>query len=136
MNCVHKTRFGYREAFIALATIDLDRSVAFYRDLTQQDPDVYISLVYAEFRLHGMKLGLFCPKESHRGEFGDSRGSGMSICWEVESLDEAIAHLTRMGYAPTTEISHASHGREIYVYDPDGNRLILHQSIAKTKPLR
>lgn len=124
------TRFAYRSAFLTIATIDLDRSVRFYRDLLQREPDFYKPLVYAEFRLIELKLGIFCPKESNRSEFGDSRGSGMSICWEVEDLDGAIAHLVAIGRASATEISHASHGREIYVYDPDGNRLILHQSIA------
>ncbi|MEG3439643.1 VOC family protein [Pannus brasiliensis CCIBt3594] len=132
----NETRFAYRSAFLTIATIDLDRSVRFYRDLLQREPDFYKPRVYAEFELSGMKLGLFCPKDTNREEFGDSRGSGMSICWEVEDLDEAIAHLVATGRAPTTEIGHASHGREIYIYDPDGNRLILHQSIANTNPLR
>jgi catechol 2,3-dioxygenase-like lactoylglutathione lyase family enzyme len=126
----------YQEAFVTIATIELDRSVAFYRDLLQQEPDFYKPSVYAEFRLLGMKLGIFCPKEANRGEFSDSRGSGISICWEVEDLDEAIAHLHQLGYPPKDPIYQASHGREIYAYDPDGNRLILHQSIASTNPLR
>jgi catechol 2,3-dioxygenase-like lactoylglutathione lyase family enzyme len=126
----------YQEAFVTIATIDLARSVAFYRDLLQREPDFYKPSVYAEFRLSGMKLGIFCPKEANRGEFGDSRGCGMSICWEVEDLDEAIAHLSELGYPAQDPIYQASHGREIYAYDPDGNRLILHQSIASTNPLR
>jgi hypothetical protein len=32
-----------------------------------------------------------------------------------------------LGYPPPGEIITASHGREIYTYDPAGNRLILHQ---------
>jgi hypothetical protein len=31
-------------------------------------------------------------------------------------------------YAPPGEITTASHGREIYAYDPNSNRLILHES--------
>ncbi|NJO93776.1 MAG: hypothetical protein HC820_04390, partial [Hydrococcus sp. RM1_1_31] len=51
---------------------------------------------------------------------------------EVENLETAIAHLTEMGYSPPGEIAIASHGREIYVYDPAGNRIILHESGDRT----
>jgi hypothetical protein len=40
----------------------------------------------------------------------------------------AIATLTHLGYPPPGEIIEASHGREIYAYDPAKNRLILHQA--------
>jgi hypothetical protein len=46
----------------------------------------------------------------------------------VENLEQAIAHLTSLGFPPASEILLASHGREIYACDPDGNRLILHES--------
>jgi hypothetical protein len=53
---------------------------------------------------------------------------GMSLCIEVESLEATIAHLTDLGCPPPGEVITASHGREIYAYDPEGNWLILHQS--------
>ncbi len=52
----------------------------------------------------------------------------MSLCLKVPDLEVAIAHLTRLGYPPPGEILTASHGREIYAYDPDGNWLVLHQA--------
>jgi predicted enzyme related to lactoylglutathione lyase len=128
--------FNYTEALITLGTNNFDRLVQFYRQLWQQEPQPYLPAVYAQFSLVNLKLGVFCPKESHRAEFSDSRGSGMSICLEVESLETALAHLIQIGYPPSQEISVASHGREIYIYDPDGNRLILHQSTAKTNPFK
>jgi hypothetical protein len=60
----------------------------------------------------------------------------MSICFEVESLEKAIEHWSEIGYGARGEISQTSHGPEIYIYDPDGNRLIFHQSTAKTNPFR
>jgi hypothetical protein len=54
----------------------------------------------------------------------------------VESLEKALDHLSEIGYGARGEISQASHGPEIYIYDPDGNRLIFHQSTAKTNPFR
>jgi catechol 2,3-dioxygenase-like lactoylglutathione lyase family enzyme len=102
----------------------------------QQEPRVYRPGVYAEFDLLGMRLGIFCPKDAFGDEFGDSRGGRMSICWEVEDLEGALAHLRAIGHGPVAAVERASHGREIFVHDPDGNRLILHQSTANTNPLR
>jgi hypothetical protein len=55
----------------------------------------------------------------------------MSLCLEVEDIYGAIAHLTAIGYPPPGSLMTTSHGREIYGYDPDGNRLILHQGASE-----
>jgi predicted enzyme related to lactoylglutathione lyase len=117
--------FVYTDAFITIAAVDLVTVVEFYQQLFDREPDLYIPDVYAEFKLTNLRLGIFKPK--HQQEFANA-GSGMSICIEVENLEAAIAHLTKMGYPPPGEIVTASHGKEIYAYDPAGNRLILHQS--------
>ncbi len=94
-----------------------------------QEPKQYISNIYGEFQLPSLRLGIFRPQGMHRAEFENSAKNGMSLCLEVSDLAEAIAHLTVLGYPPPGEIlTAASHGREIYAYDPAGNRLILHQS--------
>jgi predicted enzyme related to lactoylglutathione lyase len=120
--------FQYTAAFATLAATDMDTLVGFYAQLLAQEPKLYIPDVYAEFQLSGLRLGIFKPKESHRVEFENSAQSGMSLCLEVDDLEKAIAHLTSIGYPPPGEITTASHGREIYAYDPANNRLILHQS--------
>lgn len=99
----------------------------FYSQLLNLSPNPFLPNVYAEFALQGLRLGIFKPKESHLPEFADSTCSGMSLCLEVEDLEQAISHLTAMGYPPSGKITTASHGREIYAYDPAGNRLILHE---------
>lgn len=123
--------FNCIKAFVTLAAFDFDQLVQFYQKLLDREPVPYLPSVYAEFQLKGLTLGIFKPKTSHQKEFA-SVGSGMSLCLEVENLDEAIAFLTKMGYPPAGEITIASHGQEIYAYDPQGNRLILHESIIKT----
>jgi predicted enzyme related to lactoylglutathione lyase len=120
--------FHYSAAFLTLASADIDTLVRFYTQLLNQEPKPYIPNVYAEFQLSGLRLGIFKPKESQANEFSNSAQSGISLCLEVGDLEEAIAYLTSLGYPPSGEITTASHGREIYAYDPDGNRLILHQS--------
>ncbi|NJL35765.1 MAG: VOC family protein [Leptolyngbyaceae cyanobacterium SM1_4_3] len=119
--------FECRSAFTTLATTQLEELVKFYARLFEQTPQPYQPDRYAEFQLPGLRLGIFQPKQGHAAEFAGERGK-ISLCLEVESLDEAIAHLTTLGYPPPGEVAIASHGKEIYAYDPDQNRLILHQS--------
>ena len=119
---------NYQDAFLTIASNDLEQAIAFYSQLLDQKPQPYIPNVYAEFALKSMRLGIFKPKEDHQAEFNNSRYSAMSICLEVKDLEIAIKHLTTMGFPPPGEITFASHGQEIYAYDPMQNRLILHQS--------
>lgn len=114
-------------AFVTLATPNLAALVQFYSQLFDQTPQPLIPNVYAEFHLPMLRLGLFQPKPHHQSEFTAPSSGGMSLCLEVESLEEAIAQFTRLGCPPPGSVITASHGREIYAYDPDGNRLILHQ---------
>lgn len=120
--------FNYTAAFVTLATSDLEKLVLFYTKLSQQKPQIYRQNVYAEFQISGLRLGIFQPNTSNSAEFDNKCNSSMSLCLEVENLERAIAHLTTIGYPPPGAFVTASHGKEIYAYDPDGNRLILHQS--------
>ena len=121
--------FSIANAFVTLGVADFPKVIDFYRQFLNQEPQSFIPNVYGEFRLTGgLRLGIFHPKAAHFYEFSNSNQSGMSLCLEVEDLESAIAHLTAIGYPPPCEITIASHGREIYAYDPAGNRLILHQS--------
>jgi hypothetical protein len=121
--------FEYTNAFVTIASINCDNLVDFYTKFLVQKPVVLVTNVYAEFDLLGMRLGIFKPKNINESEFADVSKSKMSLCLEVSNLEDAIAHLTALGYPPPGKISIASHGREIYAYDPDGNRLILHQAV-------
>lgn len=116
------------DAFVTVAAIDVETLMLFYTALLGQAAVTDIPGVYAEFQLPGLRLGIFKPKATNQQEFENSTKSGISLCFEVKDLEDAIAHLTTLGYPPPGEISTASHGREIYAYDPAGNRLILHQS--------
>ncbi|UIE36990.1 VOC family protein [Leptodesmis sichuanensis] len=130
-------------ALVTLAARQFDGLVGFYCNLLEQQPTVFMPNRYAEFELPGVKLGIFQPKERGRGGAEETGGAGeviqsskfkiqnsprgMALCLEVEDLEAAIAHLTDLGYPPPGKILTASHGREIYAYDPEGNWLILHQ---------
>lgn len=118
----------YTDAFLTIATPNLEKAIAFYHKLLNQKPQPYIPNVYAEFKLKSLRLAIFQPKKAHETEFNNSRNSGMSICLEVADLEASIEYLKEMGYPPLGNITVASHGKEIYAYDPMNNRLILHQS--------
>ena len=120
--------FHYKNAIATIAAAEFETLVGFYAQVLAQQPKPYIPNVYAQFQLSGLRLGIFKPKANHQNEFNNSVQCGMSLCLEVDNLEEAIAFLTSLGYPPPGEITTASHGREIYAYDPMNNRLILHQS--------
>ena len=116
------------DAFITLASDRFEAMVHFYQTLLSQPPQPYQSQRYAEFQLPGLKLAIFKPKPDHATEFAAPTSGSMSLCLELQDLAVAIATLTQLGYAPPGTIQTASHGEEIYAYDPAGNRLILHCS--------
>ncbi len=118
----------FTQAFVTIASVNFDVIVDFYTQFLEFTPQPYLPQVYAEFSIAGLRLGIFAPKSSNQAEFGQPSNSGMSLCLEVDSLECSINRLSNLGYPPPGQITTASHGREIYAYDPDGNRLILHQS--------
>ena len=120
--------FQYSAALVTLADINNEVLVKFYTRFLDIEPNPYIPNNYAEFQLPGLRLGIFKPKDSHKSEFAARAKTGMSLCLEVSDIETAIARIWALGCPPPGEIITASHGREIYAFDPAGNRLILHQS--------
>ncbi|WP_050765986.1 VOC family protein [Synechococcus sp. PCC 7335] len=116
-------------AFVTLASVNLEALIEFYVDFLAIAPCPSTSS-YAEFQLPGLRLAIFKPQAASSSEFAASSSGAASICLEVADLAAAIARLNAIGHAPSGDIIHASHGKEVYVYDPDGNRLILHQGDA------
>ena len=117
-----------KSAWVTIAATNFDRLLEFYCQLLQQGPHLHLPNSYAEFQLPGLRLGIFQPKTSHQPEFQSPEHSGMSLCLEVEDLEAAIQHLEAIAAPPPSEMIVAAHGREIYAHDPEGNRLILHQT--------
>lgn len=134
----------YQELFVAIAVHQWEPMVQFYRSVLAPPSHPLIPNSYAEFRAGGLKLALFLPKDDHRPEFAHPAQSAISLCVEVdhlthalERIDTAYAELEQTeyqepdGHCRYGAITIASHGRECYAYDPDGNRLILHEAISK-----
>lgn len=120
---------GCARGLITLASTNFEVLVGFYSALLGQAAQPYQRDRYAEFQLPGLRLAIFRPQPDHADQFTALSSGAMSLCLEVTDLDNAIAHLTQLGYPPPGHMLTASHGREVYAYDPDGSRLILHQSL-------
>lgn len=121
-----------KSALVTLSARNFTQLVSFYQQFFQQELHIFLPNSYAEFQLPNLRLGIFKHKQANgRGETTANRQLipyGFSLCLEVENLEESIDHLSQLGYPPSGEIITASHGREIYAYDPEENWLILHQS--------
>ncbi|WP_448562863.1 VOC family protein [Trichothermofontia sp.] len=118
-------------AMVTIATPHLDPLLAFYQALLGQFPHPYTPPVYAEFQLPGLRLGLFQSRTSDRLEFAQPGKGSLSLVLTVVDLEAAIGQLHALGYPPPGPIITASHGREVYAYDPMGNRLILYTPTPK-----
>ncbi len=64
-----------------------------------QEPKSYIQMYMPSFLYTVCDLLFFKPKETNQSEF-EAINSGMSLCLEVNNLEEAIAHLNSLGYPP------------------------------------
>ncbi|MFQ4140399.1 glyoxalase [Nodosilinea sp. PGN35] len=117
---------------MALGSVEFERLVGFYGELLSQAARPYQRDRYAEFQLPGLRLAIFRPQVDQVAQFAAPDSGAMSLCLEVVDLAAAIARLTGLGYPPPGPELTAAHGREIYAYDPDGNRLILYQRAATT----
>jgi predicted enzyme related to lactoylglutathione lyase len=111
--------FSYSSALVTIATTNFNLLLEFYSHLFSQKPGTLLPNVYASFRLPGLHLGIFQLKDATLFQPGSG---AIGLCLEADNLEQAIAHT---GQLP--EIINASHGREAYIYDPDGNRIILYQ---------
>lgn len=115
-----------QKAWTTIAAVEFDRSVAFYRHLFQQEPQLFTSGKYAEFETIGLRLGIYCPTAEESPEKAPiTLFPAVSLCVQIENLENAIAHLEPEAHIG--EIRSVSHGREVYIYDPDGNRIILYE---------
>jgi len=117
-----------KKILVTIGAEKIEECLKFYEKLLGVSPRVYQASLYAEFDLEGFILGIFKPRAPEEKEFSNlGRNSGLSICLEVENLELAIIHLTELGYPPNSPIKSGSTLRELYIYDPAGNRIILYQ---------
>jgi predicted enzyme related to lactoylglutathione lyase len=122
--------FQYVGALVTISAFDMNKLTQFYRQLFQQEPVGARPQSYVEFHVADLRLGIFRPREKCKSEFAAVAKTPMSICLEVDDLDATIDRLKSLGCEPPGEIIDTPHGRGIYAYDPELNRLIVSEPIA------
>jgi len=115
-------RMTISTALISIATPQLDRLQGFYWDLLDQSWAIQIPGTYVEFRLPGLRLGLY---RSSNPEFAACLGA-TSLCLQVKSLDDLLARPV-LSSISISSVREAFHGREVDLCDPDGNRIVIHE---------
>ena len=114
-------------ALITLAVFDLDRMADFYRQALGTNPRRTASA--AEFRTDGLRLILFRPgvDAAAYAKAGDGR---WRLCVTTAALEPTLADLQTRGAHLEGEIRQEPHGRECLLRDPEGNPLILWETVA------
>jgi predicted enzyme related to lactoylglutathione lyase len=117
--------FVITRSLVTIAAIDWAATLSFYQDLLQQAPQALQPDRYAEFRLADCTIALYAPRTTEPPI--PQPYPSLSLCLHVKDLTRAIAHLQAMHIAIPSGIQHSGHGREIYIADPNGNRIILYE---------
>jgi catechol 2,3-dioxygenase-like lactoylglutathione lyase family enzyme len=117
--------FVITRSLITIATIDWAASLKFYQDVLQFSPQVLQPDRYAEFQRPDCCIALYAPRSTEQPI--PQPYPSLSLCLQVTSLAGAIARLTALNHAIPEGIQHSGHGQEIYIYDPNGNRIILYE---------
>lgn len=115
-------------SFITIAVTDWPQSLKFYQCLLQLPPQALQPDRYAEFHPPGCTMALYVARPEESSQPTDQLAyPSMSLCLQVKSISAILPHLQMLDYEPPAGIQYSSHGAEIYVYDPNGNRIILYE---------
>jgi len=104
---------------IILLVNDIDESVRFYRD------SIGLSLKFkspgwAEFIVGSLHIALH-RKSKQLMQHQDSLSPvGVSINFEVESIDDMVRHLNRYGIELVGDVKEYEFGKYFFISDPDG----------------
>jgi catechol 2,3-dioxygenase-like lactoylglutathione lyase family enzyme len=102
-------------------------TVGFYRDRLKLSVS-FSTDWFVEFSLNAMsRLSIADEK---RASIKTSHGKGITLSWEVESVDRAWEDAQKAGLAPTAIQKHPWGARVFYLLDPEGNRIEFWQSTA------
>jgi lactoylglutathione lyase len=135
-----------------LTVRDLDRSVAFYRDVLGMDvvfeqekqggylaeivgyPEAHVRMAHLAFAGETQRIELFEYVEPpSRGEAGEPRDVGIThVCLRVDDVDELYERMCAAGAAPLSapvlvDTGANAGGRGVYLRDPDGILIELFQ---------
>jgi predicted enzyme related to lactoylglutathione lyase len=102
-------------------TSDMDRAVAFYRDVLGLELSFQDGDRWAQLKAGDVNFSLASPEEAADG------ATGAVVIFEVDDIDEAEAALTAGGGTVLGARDMGGHGRALTFRDPDGNLVQLFQ---------
>lgn len=118
--------------FPMLSVDDLDRSLAFYRDVLggqptyrypHDGPPVFVVL---RFGTSSLGLGVIGDPPLHGRPLRPASGHRVELCVDVADVDDAVRALRDAGASVVLEAVDQPWGERIaYVEDPDGNLVML-----------
>lgn len=114
----------YKSGNVTLMVADMDRAIDFYSHKLGFEQKVRYGNEWAEVSAPGVNLGL----HQARGPIARSDPSiGISIGFEVDDIESAVADLTARGVTFEAGIRETDDLREASFADPDGTALYLAQ---------
>jgi predicted enzyme related to lactoylglutathione lyase len=113
-------------AFSCYAVTDIKRSREFYEGVLGLKPTTVIEGKWVEYEFGPYSLAIGCAP----GMFKPNP-DGCMAALEVESFDDAIAHLNQHGVKFRMEPMECPPCRMAMVFDPDGNSICIHKRKAK-----
>jgi predicted enzyme related to lactoylglutathione lyase len=102
-------------------TQDMDRAVAFYRDVLGLKLSFQDGAKWAQMKAGDVNFSLASPEEAAEG------AAGAVVIFEVDDLDASKAALEAGGGTVLDTRDMGSHGRALTFRDPDGNLVQLFQ---------
>jgi len=106
-------------------TRDMDRAVAFYRDVLGLDVKFQDGGKWCQLTAGDTKLALSSPEEATPAE------NGSVVVFQVDDLDAARAQLEAAGTEIEAVRDMGNHGRILACRDPDGTILQLYEAAPK-----
>jgi predicted enzyme related to lactoylglutathione lyase len=111
--------------YVFYSVSDLDRSVAFYRDVLGLPFDYIYEGWWAEFNVQPVSVALCGPPAGTAPQPGDRGGATVALA--VPDVREAVEDLRERGVIIVAEPLETPVCFIATVADPDGNRITLHQ---------
>ena len=103
-----------------------EETVEFYRDHLKL-PVNFSTDWFVEFRMNA--ISRLSIADEKRASIKSCCGKGITLALEVENVDKAWEPIDKAGLNPTRIKKHAWNARVFYLFDPEGHRIEIWESI-------
>ncbi len=103
-----------------LRVVDLDRSLAYYRDQLGFEVEFTYEGFYAGILCDGCRLHLKCSAPPERDQKAFEAAGHLDACFAVQNAETLASRFARAGALFSVPLRSMPYGKEFYVRDPDG----------------